>query len=187
MAKNKENTEDLNEKIQQEQINETVESTTEENVETTENQPEEESDKAKIAELNEKYVRLYSDFDNYRKRTIREKADIISNASAEVIKDLLPVLDDFERAIANNENMEEGDSIKEGFQLIYNKFKNILVAKGLEAMEAKGNVFDPELHEAITNIPAPSDEMKGKVVDVIERGYMLKGKMLRYAKVVVGQ
>lgn len=187
MAKNKENTEDLNEKIQQEEINETVESTTEENVETTENQSEEEADKAKIAELNEKYVRLYSDFDNYRKRTIREKADIISNASAEVIKDLLPVLDDFERAIANNENMEEGDSIKEGFQLIYNKFKNILVAKGLEAMEAKGNVFDPELHEAITNIPAPSDEMKGKVVDVIERGYMLKGKMLRYAKVVVGQ
>lgn len=187
MAKNKENTEDLNEKIQQEEINETVESTTEENVETTENQSEEEADKAKIAELNEKYVRLYSDFDNYRKRTIREKADIISNASAEVIKDLLPVLDDFERAIANNENMEEGDSIKEGFQLIYNKFKNILVAKGLESMEAKGNVFDPELHEAITNIPAPSDEMKGKVVDVIERGYMLKGKMLRYAKVVVGQ
>ena len=100
---------------------------------------------------------------------------------------MLTILDDFERAIANNENADDINGLKEGFKLIYDKFNNTLKTKGLEVVEAKGEVFDPEIHEAITNIPAPSKDLKGKVVDVIEKGYNLKGKPLRFAKVVVGQ
>jgi molecular chaperone GrpE len=141
----------------------------------------------KYNELNDKYLRLYSDFDNYRKRTIKEKGDLISSAGRDVMKDLLSVLDDFERAIESNENSEDPESIKEGVQLIYNKFKNTLTQKGLEPMESKGEKFDIDHHEAITNIPAQNDEDKGKVMDVIEKGYFLNDKVLRYAKVVVGQ
>ncbi len=141
----------------------------------------------KFMELNDKYLRLYSDFDNFRKRSIKEKADIISAASSDLMKTLLPILDDFERAIINNENSEDLDGLKEGFTLIYNKTLNSLKSKGLEPVEVKGEVFDAELHDAVTNIPAPSDDLKGKVVDVIEKGYNLKGKPLRFAKVVVGQ
>lgn len=140
----------------------------------------------KITGLNDKYLRLYSDFENFRKRTIKEKGDLISNASEGVVKDMLVVLDDFERAIANNEKSDDADSIKEGFQLIYNKFNSILLSKGLKAMESKGQTFDIDHHEAITNIPADK-KMKGKVVDVVEKGYFLNDKVIRYAKVVVGQ
>ncbi|MEX1193103.1 MAG: nucleotide exchange factor GrpE [Brumimicrobium sp.] len=141
----------------------------------------------KYNELNDKYLRLYSDFDNYRKRTIKEKNEMISSAGAGVIKDLLSVLDDFERAIQSNEKTEDPEGLKEGFQLIYNKFRNILTAKGLEPMDSLGKPFDLEHHEAITNIPAPSEKEKGKVMDVVEKGYFLNDKVLRYAKVVVGQ
>ncbi len=141
----------------------------------------------KLAEMNDKYLRLYSDFDNFRKRSIKEKVDLISSASSGVLSDMLPVIDDFERAIINNESSEDLEGLKEGFKLIYNKFLNSLKTKGLEAVEVKGDVFDSEIHEAITNIPAPSDDLKGKIVDVIEKGYNLKGKSLRFAKVVVGQ
>ncbi|MDX1350432.1 MAG: nucleotide exchange factor GrpE [Putridiphycobacter sp.] len=141
----------------------------------------------KLADINDKYLRLYSDFDNFRKRSIKEKADIISAASSDLMKNLLPILDDFERAIANNEQSDDLEGLKEGFILIYNKTLNALKAKGLEPVEVKGEVFDAEVHEAITNIPAPSDDLKGKIVDVIEKGYNLKGKPLRFAKVVVGQ
>jgi molecular chaperone GrpE len=141
----------------------------------------------KYSELNDKYLRLYSDFDNYRKRTIKEKSDMISSAGAGVMKDMITILDDFERAVASNEKSEDPDGLKEGFHLIYNKFKNILTSKGLEPMDSVGNTFDIELHEAITNIPAPSKKEKGKVMDVVEKGYYLNGKVLRYAKVVVGQ
>jgi molecular chaperone GrpE len=141
----------------------------------------------KYSELNDKFLRLYSEFDNYRKRTNKEKIDLISSASSSVLKDLIPVLDDFERAIANNKNVTEIEALKEGFHLIYNKFKSILDAKGLKVMTCVGEVFDSELHEAIANVPAPSDEMKGKVIDDVEKGYFLNEKVLRYAKVVVGQ
>lgn len=140
-----------------------------------------------MVELNNKYIRLYSDFDNFRKRTIKEKADIISTANGSLILDLIGTLDDFERAIANNETVEDVDSLREGFKLIYNKFSATLKNKGLEAMDCKGDVFDADKHEAITNIPVQTEEEKGKIVDVIERGYNLRGKSLRYAKVVVGQ
>lgn len=138
-------------------------------------------------ELNNKYVRLYSDFDNFRKRTIKEKADIISSASASVIGDLLGVLDDFERAIANNEKVEDVEALREGFSLIYNKLFAALKNKGLEPLESKGEIFNGDKHEAITNIPVQNEEDKGKVIDVVEKGYNLRGNILRYAKVVVGQ
>lgn len=139
------------------------------------------------AELNNKYVRLYSDFDNFRKRTIKEKADIISTASGSLMVDLIGTLDDFERAIANNEKVEDVESLREGFKLIYNKFYATLKHKGLEPMDCKGDVFDADKHEAITNIPVEDKNQKGKIIDVIERGYNLHGRSLRYAKVIVGQ
>lgn len=141
----------------------------------------------KYSELNDKFLRLYSEFDNYRKRTNKEKIDLIGSASAGVLKDLIPVLDDFERAIANNEQVEDVAALKEGFQLIYNKFKATLESKGLKPMLAKGEAFDSEIHEAIANIPAPSSDLVGKVIDDVEKGYYLNEKVIRYAKVVVGQ
>ena len=150
-------------------------------------EPKEKTPEEKFEELQSKYLLLYSDFDNFRKRSIKEKADIISSASGEVIKDLLQILDDFERAIDNNDNVNDPDALKEGFKLIHHKFLNTLKAKGLEAMDAKGETFDADKHEAITQIPVEDEKQKGKVVDVIERGYNLKGTVLRYAKVVVGQ
>lgn len=139
-----------------------------------------------LKEAQEKYVRLYSDFDNFRKRTQKEKADLINYAAGDVIKDLIGVLDDFERAIQANEKNDDINSIKEGFMLLYQKFDNALKQKGLTEMNCQGELFDAELHEAITNIPA-GEEMQGKVVDVVQKGYFLKERVLRYAKVVVGQ
>ncbi len=155
-------------------------------------QPKEELDpikelESKYNELNDKYLRLYSDFDNFRKRTIKEKGELISSASGEIIKDLLAVLDDFERALESNASSEDEAGMKEGFELIYNKFKNILASKGVKPMNSKGEPFDLDHHEAVTNIPAENEEDKGKVMDVIEKGYFLNDKVLRYAKVVVGQ
>ena len=143
---------------------------------------------AKVSELNDKYLRLYSEFDNYRKRTLKERIELGRNASEEIITSLLPVLDDMERAIkASAEvNNKEQHALHEGLLLIYNKFKNILEQKGLEAINSTGEAFDVDFHDALTNIPAPSEDMKGKVVDEIEKGYRLNGKVIRYAKVVVG-
>lgn len=131
----------------------------------------------KLAELNDKYLRLYSEYENYRKRTNLEKADLLINGSREMMKAILPVIDDFERALAATED--------EGVKLIYNKMLKILEQKGLKAMEVKGEKFDENLHEAITRIPATEEAMKGTVVDVVEKGYYLNDKVLRYAKVVV--
>lgn len=188
MSENKEQNEALNEENKvNEQVNtEDVSGETQESTDnTTASTPETAEDK--LAVLNDKYLRLYSEFDNYRKRTNKEKLDLISTASAGVLKDMLTVLDDFERAIANNDKVEDINAVKEGFQLIYNKLKSGLEAKGLKQMQAKGETFDPELHEAIANIPAPEESLKGKVVDDVERGYYLNEKVIRFAKVVVGQ
>ena len=136
----------------------------------------------KLAETNDKYVRLYSEYENYRKRTTTEKAELIINGSKDTIKAILPVVDDMERAL---QAMGEGESAKEGVQLIYNKLINILGQKGLKAMEAKGEKFDENLHEAVTQFPASDESQKGTVVDVVEKGYFLNDKVLRYAKVVV--
>lgn len=141
----------------------------------------------KIKELNDKYLRLYSEFDNYRKRTIKEKSDIIKTASEDVFKAILPIMDDFERAIKANEGVEDAVAIKEGFKLIFNKLKNTSQQKGLTAFETIGQAFDPDLMEAITNIPATEDSQKGKVVDEVEKGYKLGDKVIRFAKVVIAQ
>jgi len=141
----------------------------------------------KVNEANDKYLRLYSEFDNYRKRTIRERIELSKTASEEVIIDLLPVLDDFQRAIKSNEESEDCNAIKDGINLIYTKFKGTLEKKGLKPIESKGNEFDTDFHEAITQIPAPSKELKGKVVDEVEKGYQLHDKVIRFSKVVIGQ
>jgi len=140
----------------------------------------------KVEELNDKYLRLYSEFDNYRKRTMKERIDLLKSASSDTISSLLTILDDFERSIAAAQNISDIEIIKEGNVLIYNKLRNIFNQKGLEEIKAMGEVFNTDLHEAITNIPAPSEDMIGKVVDVTEKGYMMNGKVIRFAKVVVG-
>ena len=134
-----------------------------------------------LGELKDKYLRLYSDFDNFRKRTAKEKLEMIQTASEKVIVDVLPVIDDMERAMAN---AGEGE-ISEGIQLIFSKLNNTLTSKGLKPMEAKGQIFNADIHEAITQFPAPTEEDKGKVFDVVEKGYFLNDKVIRFAKVVV--
>ena len=144
-----------------------------------------EEEKAKYAELNDKYLRLFSEFDNFRKRTAKEKLDLTVTASESVIKDILPVLDDFERALQNMEkNGNEADL--QGVTLIFNKLKDTLKKKGLEEIEAMGVEFNTDEHEALTMIPAPEEDKKGKVLDVIQKGYKLNGKVIRFARVVVG-
>ncbi len=142
--------------------------------------------KEKYDDLNDRYLRLYSEFDNYRKRTNKEKLELIKSASEDLIISLLPVLDDFERALKAFEDHNADPELIAGVELIYNKFFNILKQKGLKPMDSMGKEFDTDYHEAITNIPAPSEDMKGKVVDVIQKGYLLNDKIIRFAKVVVG-
>jgi molecular chaperone GrpE len=139
----------------------------------------------KLEELNDKYIRLYSEFDNFRKRTLREKSELTKTASREVIYDLLPVLDDFDRALKHTENSDNLEALKEGEKLIFAKLKTILEQKGLQEIKSIGEPFDTDLHDAITNIPAPSDDMKGKIIDETLKGYLLNGKVIRYARVVV--
>lgn len=159
----------------------------EEQVENQATETKELSPEEKYADLHDKYIRIHAEFDNYRRRTNKEKLDIIATANGGVLKEMLPVLDDFERAIANNEKMDDIKSVKEGFVLIYHKFKHILESKGLTEMKVEGEVFDSELHEAIANVPAPKKKDAGKVIEAVEKGYLLNDKVIRYAKVVVGQ
>lgn len=137
------------------------------------------------SEMHDRYLRLYSEFDNYRKRSNKDKLELIKNASEEMIRALLPVVDDFERAIKTAQAIEGGDAMLEGVQLIYSKLTAILKQKGLTAMESIGKPFDTDFHEAITNIPATEESQKGLVVDEVEKGYLLNEKVIRYAKVVV--
>jgi molecular chaperone GrpE len=164
----------------------TQEETTEKILEVMDepNQPEDFA--AQIAALNDKYLRLYSEFDNYRKRTIKEKSDIIRSAGEDVFKAIMPTIDDFERAIKANETVTEVEPIKEGISLIYHKLKVACTAKGLEPMDTIGKAFNADYMESITSIPAPSEDMKGKVIDEVEKGYKLGDKVIRFAKVVVG-
>jgi molecular chaperone GrpE len=140
----------------------------------------------KYEELNDKFIRLHAEFDNYRKRTCRERIDLCNTASEDVIKLMLPIIDDFERAIKSIESGDEICIVNEGVMCIYNKFINILKNRGIEEIKSSGEIFNTDFHEAITNIPTEDEELKGKVVDVVEKGYMLNGKVIRFAKVVVG-
>lgn len=137
--------------------------------------------------LHDKYVRLHAEFDNFRKRNAKERMDLLMTAGADTIKSFLPVLDDMERAMAHNAQVTDVETVKQGFNLIQHKFFNILSAQGVKAMEAKGQPFNPDLHDAITQMPAPDPALKGKVLEVVETGYLINDKVLRYAKVVVGE
>ena len=176
-----------NEKINTVNIDEVTEESPEVEIEEKEELSELEQKKAELAESKDKYLRLYSEFENYRRRTSKEKLDLIQTANEGLISALLPIIDDFERAEKSAGEDADLKSVREGMSLIANKFNNILTQKGLKAMESdQGIDFDPELHEAITQIPAPSKKLKGKVVDVIEKGYLLGDKVIRFAKVVTG-
>ncbi|MBP5205897.1 MAG: nucleotide exchange factor GrpE [Bacteroidales bacterium] len=146
-----------------------------------------ENAKVEKAELNDRFLRLFSEFDNYKKRVNKEKLDLLATASEKVIVSLLPVVDDFERAIAANEKVEDTQTIKDGFVLIYNKLIQLLKRFDVEEIQAVGEAFDTDFHEAVTHFPTDKEEDKGKVIDVTEKGYKLKDKVIRYAKVVVGQ
>ena len=141
---------------------------------------------AKEAERKNEYLRLMAEFDTFRRRTAEEKLELVKSASADTIKGLLPVLDDCEIALGQLEKTEGNEAAIEGVQLIFNKLMAFLKTKGLERIEAKGEVFDTELHEAVTLFPAPTEDLKGKVIDVAQTGYTLGGKVLRFAKVIVG-
>ena len=141
--------------------------------------------KEELDSSKDKYIRLYSEFENFRKRTAREKLDLIQSANEQLIKSLLPVADDFERA--ENSFSNKNDKDLAGFFLIHSKFRKVLELYGVKTMEAgSGSEFNPDLHEAISQVPAPAAELKGKIVDVVEKGYLLNDKVIRYAKVVVG-
>jgi molecular chaperone GrpE len=135
----------------------------------------------------DRYLRLFAEFENFKKRTARERVDMFKTAGADVIGSLLPVLDDFERALKEIEKSED-DSLHKGVELIHNKLRETLKSKGLHLMDVKpGDAFDADSHEAITQIPAPEDKLKGKIIDVVEKGYTLGDKIIRYPKVVIGQ
>lgn len=142
---------------------------------------------ASVASSNDKYLRLSAEFDNFRKRTLKEKMDLMKNASETVIVGFLPVIDDMERAMQAIETSNNLETTKEGINLIYNKFKDFTKQNGVTEMDATGKVLDTDLHEAITKIPAPTEELKGKIVDVVQKGYLLNDKVIRYAKVVIGE
>ncbi|MGN0230283.1 MAG: nucleotide exchange factor GrpE [Muribaculaceae bacterium] len=165
-----------------------------EEIENDAQKPAEESLDDKINKLtedlekaNKEYLFLMAEFDNFRKRTVREKADIIRNAGEKVLGQLLPIIDDFERAIKANEQADDIDAIKQGVTLIYNKLIKYLEQNQVKAIESTGCDFDTELHEAVTTFPAPSEDLKGKVIDTVMTGYTINDKVLRHAKVVVGQ
>lgn len=140
-----------------------------------------------ISELRDKYLRLQAEFDNYRKRTAKEKVELLQTAGKEVILSLLDVLDDSDRAQKQLENTTDIEAVKDGVKLVFNKLKNTLTAKGLKPMESIDTPFDADLHDAITEIPAPTPEQSGKVVDVLQPGYYLNDKLIRHAKVIVGK
>lgn len=146
----------------------------------------EEEYQLKVNELNDKYLRLYSEFDNFRKRTMKEKIDLRQTASEDLIKDLLPVLDDFDRAMASMSSTDNIEAIIEGEKLIQAKMRTILASKGLQEIKSMGENFDTDFHEAVTSIPAPSEDLKNKVVDEIQKGYTLNDKVIRFSKVIIG-
>ena len=186
--------------LKEEIVDETMTNATEETAEettgtqeetelTTEEKLQKELDEAneKILTLEDKYLRQVAEFDNYRKRTIKEKAELIKNGGERAIESILPVLDDFERAIQNMSKEENATEMLTGIEVIYNKFIGILKQNGLEKIETEGKNFDTDFHEAIAMIPTPDESMKGKVLDCVQTGYTLNDKVIRHAKVAVGE
>ena len=193
MEKNKDmNEEEL--KAQQEETLDNVATTQQDEGDKTEEQPAKEmsvEDKlaaaeTKVAELQDKYLRQVAEFDNYRKRTIKEKAELILNGAEKTITAILPVLDDMERALKNMDKMEDVAAVKEGVDLIFQKFVKVLGEQGVKKIETENADFNTDLHEAIAQVPAPSDEMKGKIIDCVKTGYTLNEKVIRHTQVAVG-
>jgi Molecular chaperone GrpE (heat shock protein) len=141
----------------------------------------------KYNQLNDSHLRLMAEFDNYRKRTLREKSELIKSAGESVLVNLLPLADDFERGLQASKDSTDVNAVRQGMELIYSKLMAFLTQNGVKAIETENSVFDTEFHEAITTIPAPSEELKGKVVDCVQKGYVLNEKVIRFAKVVVGE
>jgi molecular chaperone GrpE len=192
METNKEKKENVQEQATKNETQETTESNENSSEQTSqENKKEltkEEQLEIELQEAKDKYLRLYSDFENFRKRTQKEKLDLFKTAGEEIITALLPVIDDFERASKAMQDAKDIDSVKDGMKLIHEKMLSILKQKGLEATPSQiGEPFNVELHDAITQVPAPSKNEVGKVIDEVEKGYSLNGKVIRYTKVVVGQ
>ena len=177
-----ENDPEANEVLEPDEILETDDENTEDL-----NEEQEVAIQKELLVVQDKYLRLAAEFDNYRKRTLREKMDLIQNAGESLLKDLLPVVDDFERGIIQASKTEDLDAVRTGMALINNKLRDFLTNNGVKEISAINEIFDTDWHEAVTNIPAPSDDMKGKIVDVIQKGYTLNDKVIRYAKVVVGE
>ncbi|MDQ2177420.1 nucleotide exchange factor GrpE [Marinifilum sp. D714] len=142
---------------------------------------------AKLQDINDKYMRLSAEFDNYRKRTLKEKMELTKSAGEKILVNVLPVMDNFERALQSIDEAKDVEAVKEGVHLIYNNFKDFILQNGVKEIEAINKEFDTDIHEAITKIPAPSEDMKGKVVDCVEKGYTLNEKVIRFSKVVVGE
>ncbi|MBK3518157.1 nucleotide exchange factor GrpE [Carboxylicivirga marina] len=174
---------EMNEEVSEEQNEESNEEQTEDVPE----QSEEEAAIEKLKEANDKYLRLSAEYDNYRRRTLKEKMELTKTAGESILLALLPVIDDLDRAMNHMDEAKDVDALKEGMQLIHTKFNDFLGQQGMKEIEAKEKDFDTDVHEAVTKIPAPSDEMKGKVIDCIEKGYTLHEKVVRFSKVVVGE
>lgn len=183
MAENKEEKEELTDKTEQSE----QETQNEETPKAEQEEAKDDDLATKLEELNKKYLLLYSDFENFRKRKAKEQMELVMNASEGLIKELLPVIDDYERALQNMESQDNEvfAKTKEGVELIYNKLIGTLTKKGLKPINAKGEMFDENLHEAIARIPAQNEDEKGKVIDETTKGYYLNDKVIRYSKVVV--
>ncbi len=188
--KQTDNIEEENKETEENKDQAAEEETSEDN-EAKEEKEVEESETEKLqrqlAELNDKYLRLSAEFDNYRKRTLKERMELIKNAGQDILMELLPVKDNFERALKSTEESKDVKAIREGIELIYNGFCQFLEQNGVKEIDAMNQEFDTDVHEAVTKIPAPEKKLKGKVVDVIEKGYFINKKVMRYAKVVVGE
>ena len=188
------------EKIKKEQEVEEVNETIESGQDAVEDKKEEKKEKKKdksekkieklkteLADIKDKHMRLQAEFDNYRKRTLKEKMELVKSGGENVLSNILPVIDDFERALTAFEEMEDENPLKQGINLIYTKFQEFLKQNGIKEIEAKEQDFNVDLHEAVTKIPAPDKKLKGKVVDVIQKGYLLNEKVIRFSKVVIGE
>lgn len=181
----KDNQEEVLDNIEQASTSEIE--TTEKESERTDNQSEEVSVEEQLFRLQDTHLRLMAEYDNYRKRTLKEKSELIRNGGEKVLRELLPVIDDLDIALLNMDKAEDIDSLREGMRLIHSKFMSYLQKQGVEVVSTADAPFDEELHEAIATFPAPTEEMKGKVIDCIKKGYTLGDKVIRHASVVVGQ
>lgn len=185
--KHKPENEEIKDELPIEELEQETSETELETEETAKQEDVSEDFQQKCIDLNDKNLRLMAEFDNYRKRTLKEKADLIKHAGDRIFKDMLPLIDDFERALGAMATSEDVSAVKEGVDLIYNKFIGFLNANGVKEIPTENEVFDVDVHEAITTFPAPSEDMKGKIIDCTSKGYTLHDKVIRFSKVVVGE